>query len=60
MAKDRAFDTQETSWNVQPPKGSAEGDINYGKAASSPEPRDPMGVVPEEPSTKKLAPSSEG
>jgi hypothetical protein len=58
MAKDNAFDTMDTSWTVQPEKGSAEGPIDYGKAASSPEPRDPMGVTPDVGKARNIGPSS--
>jgi hypothetical protein len=56
MAKDRAFDTMDTSWTTQPEKGSAEGPIDYGKAANSPEPPDPMGVMPDMPPAPRVGP----
>jgi hypothetical protein len=48
MARDNSdFSALETSLEVQPEKGAAEGPIEYGGAAKSSVPRDPMGVMVE-------------
>jgi len=50
MAKDKSdFTTMDTPYQVQPPKGSAEPGLDYGGVAgvAGREPRDPMGVMPE-------------
>jgi hypothetical protein len=50
MAKDKNdFSHFDTPYQTQPPKGAAEGPIDYGQVASvaSKDVRDPMGVLPE-------------
>ena len=51
MAKNSSdFDNYDTPYEVQPPKGSAEGPIEYGgigQVASKGNMTDPMGVMPE-------------
>lgn len=56
MAKDN-FSVFDTPYEVQPPKGSAEGPIEYGRVASVPEANDPMGVMPEEAKPRNIGPS---
>jgi hypothetical protein len=60
MAKKDHFTVFDTPYETQPPKGSAEGDINYGGAAevASDEPRDPMGVMPSDAKPRNIGPSS--
>lgn len=49
MAKDKNnFSNFDSPLETQPPKGSAEGSLDYGKVASIPEANDPMGVMPEQ------------
>jgi hypothetical protein len=47
MARENSdFSALETSLQVQPEKGAAEGPIEYG-AVTKPQPRDPLGVMVE-------------
>lgn len=59
MAKDRNdFSVYDTPYQTQPPKGSAEGPIDYGKASgvAGEAFRDPMGVMPTEAKQKNIGP----
>ena len=55
MAKND-FSNFDTPYMVQPPKGSAEGPIEYGKVSSIPEAKDPLGVLPTEAKQKNIGP----
>ena len=60
MAKDRNdFSNYDTPLQTQPPKGAAEGPIDYGKAAGIARDtfHDPMGVLPEEAKGKNIGPA---
>jgi hypothetical protein len=57
MAKD-SFSNFETPYQTQPPKGSAEGPINYGGVAEITEANDPMGVLPKEAKQRNIGPAS--
>jgi hypothetical protein len=47
MAKEKNyFSNFDTPYEVQPPKGAAEGPIQYGGVTNIPEAKDPMGVLP--------------
>jgi hypothetical protein len=52
------FDTMDTPYEVQPPNGSAEPDIEYGGVArvADEEPRDPMGVMPDDAPARNIGP----
>lgn len=43
---------------TQPPKGSAEGDLNYGGVTDIDEARDPMGVMPKDAKPRNIGPAS--
>jgi hypothetical protein len=48
MAKSRDFfDAFDTPYQTQPPKGAAEGPLEYGKVTQIASAADPMGVMPE-------------
>jgi hypothetical protein len=49
------FTTLDTPYQVQPPKGSAEGPLDYGKVTTIPEFNDPMGVMPENSKQRPVA-----
>jgi hypothetical protein len=57
MAKDywTSFDTP---LQTQPPKGSAEGGIEYGGVAQIPEAADPLGVMPKDAKPRNIGPAS--
>ena len=59
MAKDN-FSNFETPYETQPPKGSAEGVINYGGVAdvAGDARNDPMGVLPKEAKPRNIGPAS--
>lgn len=59
MAKDH-FSSFDSPYETQPPKGSAEGDINYGGAAevASDSFNDPLGVLPKDAKPRNIGPSS--
>jgi hypothetical protein len=40
------FDAFDTPYQTQPPKGAAEGPLDYGKVTAIPNANDPMGVLP--------------
>jgi hypothetical protein len=52
------FSTMDTPYQTQPPSGSAEGPINYGKASgiAGDAFRDPMGVLPSEAKQHNIGP----
>lgn len=57
MAKEKNYFTNfDTPYMVQPPKGSAEGPIDYGGVTSISEAHDPMGVMPEESKPHNVGP----
>ena len=57
MAKEKNyFSNFDTPYQTQPPKGSAEGPIEYGKVTSIPEANDPMGVLPEDAKQHNIGP----
>lgn len=56
MAKDY-FSNFDTPYQTQPPKGSAEGPIDYGKVTTIPEAADPMGVMPPMAKQKNIGPN---
>lgn len=59
MAKSKDyFSNFDTPYMVQPPKGSAEGPIDYGKVTSIPEAADPMGVMPTEAKQHNIGPGT--
>ena len=57
MAKE-AFEPFDTSYTVQPPKGSAQGGIDYGKIENIPPANDPLGVLPPDAKQRNIGPSS--
>jgi hypothetical protein len=59
MGKDH-WTNFDTPLETQPPKGAAEGDINYGGVAEKANDKfnDPMGVLPSEAKAKNIGPSS--
>jgi len=54
--KGNDFDTMDTPYQTQPPKGSAEGPIDYGKVAKIPEAADPLGVMPPDAKPHNIGP----
>ncbi len=54
--KGSSFSNFDTPYEVQPPKGSAEGPINYGPVATIPEAKDPLGVMPSEAKPHNIGP----
>lgn len=59
MAKNRNdFDVFDTPYQTQPPKGSAEGPIDYGEVAESDMRADPMGVLPKDAKPRNIGPAS--
>ncbi len=56
MAKSNDFSNFDTPYMVQPPKGAAEGGIDYGKISKIPEANDPMGVMPEDAKQRNIGP----
>jgi hypothetical protein len=63
MARDRDnFSNFDTPYEVQPPKGSAETNINYGGVAevAGDKVRDPLGVLPPEGKQGQVGPSGSG
>lgn len=58
MAKDNYFDAYDTPYQTQPPKGSAEGNIDYGGVTAIPVANDPMGVMPKDAKLRNIGPSS--
>jgi hypothetical protein len=60
MAKDtNDFSSFDTPYLVQPPKGAAEGPVDYGKASGVARDafKDPMGVMPSEAKPKNIGPA---
>lgn len=59
MAKEKDyFSNFDTPYMVQPPKGSAEGQLDYGKVTSIPVANDPLGVMPEEAKQHNIGPGA--
>lgn len=59
MAKNRNdFDCFDTPYQTQPPKGAAEGPIDYGEVAEADTRRDPMGVLPSDAKPRNIGPAS--
>ena len=54
--KSGAFSNLDTPYQVQPPAGSAEPNIEYGGVAQISEANDPMGVMPEDAKQKNIGP----
>ena len=52
------FSEFDTPYMVQPPKGSAEPNIEYGEVTKIPEARDPLGVLPEDAAPRNIGPKS--
>jgi hypothetical protein len=50
------FSNFDTPYQTQPPKGSAEGPIDYGKVTTIPEAADPLGVLPEKAKQHNVGP----
>lgn len=46
----------DSPYETQPPKGAAEGPINYGGVAEIPEAKDPMGVMPPNATQRNIGP----
>jgi hypothetical protein len=60
MAKEaNDFSNFDTPYQTQPPKGSAEGPLNYGKAAGIARDsyRDPLGVLPADAKQHNIGPN---
>jgi len=60
MAKGDHFSVFDSPYEVQPPKGSAEGPIEYGGVADVADDArtDPMGVLPKDAKPRNIGPSS--
>ena len=58
MAKGNHFDVFDTPYETQPPKGSAEGQIDYGGVAEADTRNDPMGVLPKDSKPRNIGPAS--
>lgn len=56
MAKSDYFTTMETPYQVQPPKGAAEGMLDYGEVTNIPEANDPLGVLPADAKPRNIGP----
>lgn len=52
------FSNFDTPYQTQPPKGSAEGKIDYGAVAEADMRNDPMGVLPKDAKPRNIGPSS--
>jgi hypothetical protein len=50
------FTTMDTPYMVQPPKGAAEGPIEYGGVTNISEAKDPMGVMPPDAKQHNIGP----
>lgn len=57
MAKKDYFDNFDTPYQTQPPKGAAEGGIDYGRVTDIPSANDPLGVLPEEATPRNIGPN---
>jgi hypothetical protein len=57
MAKNN-FDVFDTPYETQPPKGAAEGMINYGGVAEADMRNDPLGVLPKDAKPRNIGPAS--
>lgn len=59
MAEQKNYWTNfDTPYQTQPPKGAAEGPINYGGIADIPVANDPLGVMPKDSKPRNIGPSS--
>lgn len=58
MAKGNHFDVFDTPLETQPPKGSAEGPLDYGGVAEYDLRNDPMGVLPKDAKPRNIGPAS--
>jgi hypothetical protein len=58
MAKDNFLSNFDSPVQTQPPKGSAEGTIQYGEVTSISEANDPMGVLPRDAKPRNIGPAS--
>ena len=58
MAKGNHFDVFDSPYETQPPKGCAEGGIDYGAVAEADMRNDPMGVLPSDAKPRNIGPSS--
>jgi hypothetical protein len=60
MAKGNHFDIYDTPYETQPPKGAAEGTIDYGGVAEVADDArtDPLGVLPKDAKPRNIGPSS--
>jgi hypothetical protein len=58
MAKGDHFSVFDSPYEVQPPKGAAEGPIDYGGVAEADMRTDPMGVLPKDAKPRNIGPSS--
>jgi hypothetical protein len=58
MAKENHFSNFDSPYETQPPKGSAEGPINYGGVAEADDHADPLGVLPREAKQRNIGPAS--
>jgi hypothetical protein len=57
MAKNN-FSNFDSPLETQPPKGSAEGNIDYGGVAEADTRNDPMGVLPKDAKGRNIGPAS--
>jgi hypothetical protein len=58
MPKNDYFTAFDTPYQTQPPKGSAEGSIDYGGVTAIPEAADPLGVLPKDAKPRNIGPAS--
>lgn len=60
MGKENDFSNFDSPYQTQPPKGSAEGTIDYGGVAkvASDSPNDPLGVLPKDAKPRNIGPST--
>jgi hypothetical protein len=56
MAKKDTFSNFDTPYETQPPKGSAEGPIQYGGVTEISPANDPMGVLPDTAKPRNIGP----
>ncbi len=58
MAKGNHWSNFDSPYETQPPKGNAEGPIDYGGVAEITEANDPMGVMPKDAKPRNIGPAS--
>ena len=58
MSKKDMLSNYDSPLQTQPPKGAAEGQIDYGGVSEITEANDPMGVLPRDAKNKNIGPSS--